>query len=230
MIENQNYNYDIMAIGAHPDDIEHTIGGTLLHLRDKGKKIVMVHMTHGEAGTYGDRETRDNEARACADYLGADVRWLDFEDTRITDSFEARVRLVTAIRDIRPRLILCQYYEYPLMHPDHEATGQIVRGAFRLCRFKNVETGQPVFWIPNIAYYLHPEHVKPTFVVDVTPYYDRWVELANLYGSQLDSIPGYKDRLTAKKRYAGGLIDTTYGESFYCDRPVKGNAVDLTLL
>lgn len=224
------FNYDVMAIGAHPDDIEHSIGGTLIHLADQGKKICMVHMTHGEAGTYGDRETRDKEARAAADYLGADVRWLDFEDTRIEDTVEARLRVVQAIRDVRPRLILCQYYDYAGMHHDHEATGRIVRNSFRMCRFKNVETGNEPFWIPNILYYLFPFSLKPSFVVDVTPFYDRWLELANLYGSQLDAIPGYRSRLESHKRAAGVQIDALYGEAFYCDRPLKGSEIDLTLL
>ncbi|MCX7019191.1 MAG: hypothetical protein NTY46_09445, partial [Candidatus Sumerlaeota bacterium] len=148
----------------------------------------------------------------------------------ISDSYEARLSLIREIREIRPRLILSQYYEYPLMHPDHEATGQIVRGAFRLCRFKNIDTGNEPFWIPNIAYYLHPEHVRPTFVVDVTAYYDQWLELSNLYGSQLDFIPGYRNRLEARKRWAGSLIDTVYGESFCCDRPLKVNSADITML
>jgi len=224
-----DFIYDVMAIGAHPDDVEHSIGATMLHLRDQGKKTVVVHMTHGEAGTYGNRETRDAEARAAAEYMGADVRWLDFEDTRISDSFEARLRVIRAIRDIRPRLILCQYYDYPLMHPDHEATGQIVRAAFRLCRFRNIDTGQEPFWIPNVAYYLHPFEVKPTFVFDATAYHDRWLELANLYKSQLDSIPGYRERLIARRQYAGSLIDARYGESFVCDRPVRVNGSDMTL-
>jgi bacillithiol biosynthesis deacetylase BshB1 len=230
MSERGDYHCDVMAIGAHPDDIEHCIGGTLLHLRDQGKKIVLVHMTHGEAGTYGDVATRDREAMACAAYLGAEVRWLEFEDTGIEDSFESRLRVIRVIRDLRPRLILCQYYDFPLMHPDHEATGRIVRNAFRLSRFRNIDTGQEPFWIPNIAYYLHPDHVKPSFVVDVTAQFDRWLELSNLYGSQLDNIPGYKDRLLARKRAAGFLIDVPYGESFYSDRPLKGNGVDITLL
>ena len=230
MIERGNFHCDVMAIGAHPDDIEHCIGGTLLHLRAQGKKIVLVHMTHGEAGTYGDVDTRDCEARAAAEYLRAEVRWLDFVDTRIEDSFESRLRVITAIRDLRPRMILCQYYDFPLMHPDHEATGRIVRNAFRLSRFKNIDTGQDPFWIPNIAYYLHPDHVRPSFVVDVSPHFDRWLEMSNLYRSQFECIPGYKDRLLARKRAAGFLIDVPYGESFYCDRPLKGNGVDITLL
>jgi LmbE family N-acetylglucosaminyl deacetylase len=187
-------------------------------------------MTHGEAGTHGNSSVRDGEALAAAAYLNADVRWLGFEDTRIADSHEARLRMITAIRDIRPRLIFCHYYEYALMHPDHEATGRIVRGAFRLCRFRNIDTGNEPFWIPNIAYYLFPHHVRPGFVVDVTPYYDQWEEMANLYGSQLDNIPGYKDKLVAHKRSAGAMIDALYGEAFYCDRPLRGSGVDLAAL
>jgi N-acetylglucosamine malate deacetylase 1 len=227
MSERDDFNYDVMAIGAHPDDIEHSIGGTLLRLRDEGKMICLVHMTHGEAGTYGNRETRDEEARAAARYLGADVRWLDFEDTRIEDCYESRLRVIKAIRDIRPRVILCQYYDYPLMHHDHQATGRLVRNSFRMCRFKNVDTGQEPFWIPNIAYYLHPQHVRPSFVVDVTEYHDQWVELANLYDSQLDKIPGYRLRLEARLRVSGALIDVMYGESFTMDRPVKADAAGI---
>lgn len=230
MLPDQTYNYDILAIGAHPDDVEHCIGGTLLHLGDQGKSICIAHMTHGESGTYGSREKRDEEARAAAKYLRADVRWLDFEDTKIEDSLEARLRMITFVREIRPRMILCQYYNFPLMHHDHEATGQIVRNSFRMSRFKNVDTGNEPFWIPNIAYYLLPHHLPPTFVVDVTSVYDRWVEMANLYDSQLDAIPGYKDRLLSHKKMAGNLIDVALAESFYCDRPLIANNVDMTLM
>lgn len=226
----QDYRYDVMAIGAHPDDVEHAIGGTLLVLRDQGKKICIVHMTHGEAGTYGSREKRDEEARTAASYIGADVRWLDFEDTRIEDTIEARMKMIHLIRDVRPRLIMAQYYDFPLMHHDHEETGKIVRNSFRMCRFKNVETGNEPFWIPNIAYYLLPPNLRPSFVVDVTDVHQRWIEMANLYDSQLDAIPGYKDRLLGHKRQAGFQIDVPYGESFFCDRPLRGNAVDLTKL
>lgn len=230
MLPDQKYNYDILAIGAHPDDVEHSIGGTLLHLSDQGKSICIAHMTHGESGTYGSREKRDEEARAAAKYLKADVRWLDFEDTKIEDSLEARMRMITFIREVRPRMILCQYYDFPLMHHDHEATGRIVRNSFRMCRFKNVETGNEPFWIPNIAYYLLPLHVRPAFVVDVSHVHERWLELANLYDSQLDAIPGYKNRLISHRRAAGNLIDAELGEAFYCDRPLIANGVDLTLM
>lgn len=230
MLPNQQYNYDVLAIGAHPDDVEHSIGGTLLHLGDQGKKICIAHMTHGESGTYGSREKRDDEARAAANYLRADVHWLDFQDTKIEDTLEARLRMIKFIRDVRPRLILCQYYDFPLMHHDHEVTGQIVRNSFRMCRFRNVDTGNDPFWIPNIAYYLLPFHIKPTFVVDVEAVHDRWLEMANLYDSQLDAIPGYKDRLMSHKRMAGNLIDVSLGESFYCDRPLIANGVDLTVM
>ena len=173
MLPDQKYNYDILAIGAHPDDVEHSIGGTLIKLGDQGKSICIAHMTHGESGTYGSREKRDSEARAAAKYLKADVHWLEFEDTKIEDSLEARLKMIRFIREVRPRLIFCQYYEYPLMHRDHEATGLIVRNSFRMCRFKNIDTGNDPFWIPNIAYYLLPHHVRPTFVYDVTDVHDR---------------------------------------------------------
>jgi LmbE family N-acetylglucosaminyl deacetylase len=228
MLPDQTYNYDILAIGAHPDDVEHSIGGTLLHLGDQGKSICIAHMTHGESGTYGSREKRDEEARAAAKYLRADVRWLDFEDTKIEDTLDARLHMIRFIREIRPRLIFCQYYNFPLMHHDHEVTGQIVRNSFRMCRFKNIDTGNDPFWIPNIAYYLLPHEVRPNFVIDVTAVHDRWVEMANLYDSQLDAIPGYKDRLLSHKKQAGNYIDVPLGESFYCDRPLIANAVDIT--
>lgn len=229
-LPDQTYNYDILAIGAHPDDVEHAIGGTLIQLADQGKKICILHMTHGEAGTYGSREKRDQEALAAAAYINADVRWMDFKDTAIEDNYESRVKMVTTIRDIRPKLILCQYYEYPLWHHDHEETGLIVRNSFRMCRFKNIETGNEPFWIPNIAYYLLPQHIRPSFVIDVSDVHERWVEFANKYDSQLDFIPGYKDRLLGHKRSAGMLIDTSYGEAFYCDRPLIGNSIDLTVI
>ena len=230
MLPHQDYNYDILAIGAHPDDVEHCIGGTLIQLGDQGKSICIAHMTHGESGTFGSREKRDAEATAAAKYMNADVRWLDFVDTRIEDNLEARLQMIKFIREIRPRMILCQYYEFPLMHHDHEATGQIVRNSFRMCRFKNVDTGNDPFWIPNIAYYLLPHHLRPSFVIDVTDVHERWLEMANLYDSQLDAIPGYKDRLLGHKHAAGYMIDAPLGEAFYCDRPLIANTIDITQL
>jgi len=225
-----DFRYDVLAIGAHPDDVEHAIGGTLLRLRDQGKKICIAHMTHGEAGTFGNSEIRDAEARAAAAFLKADVFWLDFPDTQIQDTPEARRKMVRFIREIRPRLIFCHYYEYPLMHPDHEATGNIIKAAFRLCRFKNYETGNEPFWIPNVAYYLFPETVRSSFVVDVSEYITEWEELANCYPSQFQNIPNYRERLLTRKRAAGLLIDVPYGEAFYCDRPLNVTRVDFTLI
>lgn len=221
----QEYRCDVLAIGAHPDDIEHAIGGTMLHLKKQGLKCVMLHMTHGEAGTYGDKNLRDQEAKAAAEYLGAEVQWLDFPDTQVRDSNEARLKMVETIRRNRPRVILTQYPEYALMHPDHEETGKIVRGAFRLSRFKNVKTGEEPFWIPAMYYYLMPSHVRPHFVVDVTPYMEEWAELARCYGSQIDSIPGYRMRLEAHKRQAGALVDVPFGEAFVSDRPLLANGL-----
>lgn len=220
--------YDIMAVGAHPDDVEHCIGGSLLRWSRAGKRILILHMTSGERGTHGSPRLRRREAEAAAKVLGCDVAFLDFPDTEIVFTPQTRNRFIGAVRQYRPRVILAQYHTYPRFHPDHEQTGLIVRNAFRPARFPAIKTPpHPPHWVENIFWYLLPPDVKPTFVVDVTDVMDEWHRAADCYASQLHNIPNYYERLIRLKRHAGWMIGVEYGEAFLCDVPLNATQSDI---
>jgi bacillithiol biosynthesis deacetylase BshB1 len=220
--------YDIMAVGAHPDDVEHSIGGSLIKWARAGKRIVILHMTGGEGGTHGSKSLRRREALAAAKALGCDVDFLDFRDTEIFFTPETRNRFIRAVRRYKPRVILAQYHHYPRFHPDHEQTGMIVRNAFRPVRFKAIKTPPyPPHWVENIFWYLLPPDVKPTFVIDVTDVMDDWHRAANCYASQLHNIPNYYQRLISLRRIAGWQIGVEFGEAFLSDTPINATLSDI---
>ncbi len=121
---------DILAVGAHPDDIEHGIGGSVYRWTQMGKRVVILHMTGGEKGTHGSKSLRRREAEAAAKVLGCEVDFLGLKDTEVQFTIEARNRFIRAVRKHRPRVIVAQYHSYPRMHPDHEQSGLIVKNAF----------------------------------------------------------------------------------------------------
>lgn len=222
------YKCDMMAVGAHPDDVEHCIGGSLWRWTQAGKKIVILHMTGGEKGTHGSENLRREEAEASAKALGCEVDFLGLKDTEVRFTTETRNLFIKKVREHRPRIILSQYHSFPRMHPDHEQTGLIVRNAFRPARFKALET--PPFaphWVENIFWYLFPYDIKPSIVIDVTSVMDKWHAAAECYGSQLHNIPKYYERLIRHKIMAGAHIGVEYGEAFLCDTPINGTNLDL---
>jgi N-acetylglucosamine malate deacetylase 1 len=219
---------DIMAVGAHPDDVEHCIGGSLIRWARAGKRILILHMTGGEKGTHGSQSLRREEAEAAAKALGCDVAFLDFPDTEIRFTTESRNRFIREVRKYRPRVILSQYHDFPRMHPDHEQTGMIVKNAFRPARFKAIETPPyPPHWVENIFWYLIPLTMRPSFVVDVSDVMDEWHRAAECYASQLGNIPNYYQRLIRLKQHAGWLIGVDHGEAFLSDAPINATESDI---
>lgn len=220
--------HDFVVFGPHPDDIEHTIGGALIKWADAGKRILYCHLTSGEAGTYGSAGLRRQEAEAAAQLGKADVIFLDFPDTDIRDDRPGREALIRVIRAYKPKIIFAPYYHFPLMHPDHEAAGNIARAAFRMARFKGIDTGQPPHWTRYLFHYLFPADIRPSFVVDTSDVFDRWERMAECYGSQINNIPNYRNRILAlKKTHIPRHPDATYLESFYCDEPIDAKDFDL---
>src|SRR5262245_13820760 len=115
--------FDMLAFSPHPDDAEHIIGGSLIRWAYAGKRILICHLTAGEAGTFGSAGLRREEALAAAKLIGAQVLLLNFEDTNIQDTREARLALIQVVRTYKPKIIFAPYYHFPVMHPDHEASG-----------------------------------------------------------------------------------------------------------
>ncbi|GMR24417.1 MAG: bacillithiol biosynthesis deacetylase BshB1 [Acidobacteriota bacterium] len=222
---------DILAFGPHPDDVELTMGGTLLKLHSLGYRTGIVDLTAGEMGTRGTREDRAREAAAAGELLKASVRKnLDLGDGGLVVSAEAKRAVVEAIREHKPKLVFTNYPENN--HPDHTASGSLVAEAAYLAGLgKYVAGGEP--HRPNcVLYYLVPHKIAPSFVIDITPFYDGKMRAVRAYASQLHSEeqagpqtfisqPGFLNRMEAIDRYHGALIDTDFGEAFYLREAMK---------
>lgn len=227
MVTNQNYLLDVLAIAAHPDDVELSVGGTLIKLARMGYKTGVLDLTRGESGTRGTPEIRALEAERAADLLGLSVREnLDLGDARVWVNEESRVKLVRALRRLRPRVVFTQFWEDP--HPDHAHTSQLVREACHVSGLvkHDGDSGQER-WRPScVAYFLFPRTVAPSFIVDISETSQRKWEAIRAHASQFFnpqttelesrvSTEAFLGEVEARDRYFGALISVEHGEAFF---------------
>lgn len=179
---------DILAIGAHPDDIEISCCGTLLHHIDLGHKVGILDLTAGELGTRGDAETRLKEAAEASSMLGAVVRAnLEMADGFFEHDKEHILRIIEMIRLFQPDLVLANSQSD--RHPDHGRASKLISDACYYSGLRKIETEwddelqQP--WRPTAVYhYIQDYNLKPDFVFDISPYMDRKLEIIQAYKSQ----------------------------------------------
>jgi N-acetylglucosamine malate deacetylase 1 len=228
---------DILAVGAHPDDVELGCGGTLLKLRALGRKTAVVDLTRGELGTRGTPETRLKEAAAAGRILGLAFRTnLEFEDGEIQVSKASRLELIRVIRACRPRIVLTHS---PVGHPDHGKTARLVDEAVHHAGLSKVETGQERHRPDKIAFWLQPNYVAaPQVVVDISDVYDQKEAAIRAYKSQLYdpastdqenylSRPDFLDRVRCFHRYLGTASRCDLAEGFTFSRPPKVSDLSL---
>src|SRR5262245_7435173 len=135
---------DVLAFGAHPDDVELSAGGTLAKLAERGYRTGVVDMTRGELGTRGNVRVRSGEARASAKVLGLRVRDnLRLADGQIFNNQAARLKVIKVLRTYQPDLVLTHYWDHK--HPDHVQGSQMVTEACYLSGLAKIETGQARF-------------------------------------------------------------------------------------
>jgi len=215
---------DILAFGAHPDDIEIGCGGTLIKLREAGYSLALVDLTQGEMGTRGSAETRAAEAQTATALLGAEERLnLRLPDGNLDASPEAKQRIVEAVRRFRPRTVFLPYWED--RHPDHAHASQLVYDALFLSGLLRYPTGGPAHRPLQLLYYMGWVEFSPTFVVDISSQFERKMESIFAYKTQflteasndpdtdLTSIATHR-RMTARMAHYGSLIGVHYGEGF----------------
>jgi bacillithiol biosynthesis deacetylase BshB1 len=225
------HDVDVMAFGAHPDDIELGCGGTLIKLVDAGYAIVMVDMVRGELGTRGTLETRRTEAERAAAIIGAVAREnLALEDGNIHASAEAKRKVVEMVRTYRPRMVLVPHYQD--RHPDHYHTCEVVYEGTFLAGLTRYETGQPSYRPARLAYYMGWYDFEPTFIVDITSQYERKMEAILAYSTQFKpddrsydqtvlTSPEYHWMLAHRMGHYGSLIGVRYGEGFLIRGRIK---------
>jgi bacillithiol biosynthesis deacetylase BshB1 len=220
-------NVDVLAVFAHPDDLELSVGGTMLKLKSLGYKTGALDVTRGEMGTRGTVDGRAVEAEDAAKILNLDVREnLGLADGHVFVNDEARVAMVKAFRRLKPKVVLTQ--QVGDSHPDHNNIAHLVRECMRLCAMKNFdpETGDEKIKPPIVAHNIFSRTVLPSFIVDISDFLDAKMDAIRAHQSQFydpnSSEPEtmltsktYLDEIANRSRYYGSLIGVAAGEPFF---------------
>lgn len=162
---------NVLAIGAHPDDIEFGCGGTLLKYKEKGHNVFFLVLTKGDFG--GDSAVRGKEQKAAVDFMGAkDVFWGGFKDTELVDNRETILKIEEALRKVSPDTVFLNYYDD--VHQDHRASALAGISASR--------------YVKEVLFYEVPttQHFEPDIFVNITDILERKIELLRLHASQVD--------------------------------------------
>lgn len=214
---------DLLAIAAHPDDVEQTCGGTLLRMAEQGYRTGVIDLTAGEMGSRGDPDTRLAEADAAGRVMQLAFRGnLRLPDTKLVNWVEYREKLAHEIRRLQPRVVIIPYWE--ARHPDHYHAGAIAFDASFLAGLRKLDPGTPPHRPFKVVYSSMYGNLAPSFVVDITAQFERRMEALFCYRSQYgaqdagsDLFPDeqeIRERLAGIARYYGNLIGTRYGEPF----------------
>jgi bacillithiol biosynthesis deacetylase BshB1 len=214
---------DLLAIAAHPDDVEQTCGGTLLRMAEAGYRTGIVDLTAGDMGTRGSPETRVSESADAAKILKVSHREnLHFPDARLENSLAGRMTLAQRLRELRPRTVILPYWEG--RHPDHYRTAELGYEACFLAGLRKIDQYTEPHRPYKIIYSSLYANVTPSFVVDVTPHFERRMESLLAYRSQYGEVSDgatlfpdereIRERLSATARFYGNLIGARYGEPF----------------
>lgn len=219
----QQMHLDVLAIAAHPDDIEQTCGGTLLKMAEAGYRTGALDLTAGDMGTRGTPELRLAEAAEAARILRCKHRDnLRFPDARLENALGARMTLAVHIRNLKPRVVILPYWQ--ARHPDHYRAAEIGYEACFLAGLKKIDDYSEPHRPFKLLYSSMYANVTPSFVVDVTAQFDRRMEALLAYRSQYGAAaegsdlfpnePEIRDRLASVARFYGNLIGAKYGEPF----------------
>lgn len=224
---------DILAFGAHPDDVELSASGTIMMHIAQGKKVAIVDLTEGELGSRGTIETRYAEAKAASDILGLSARVnLKMKDGLFQINEANKSLIIEQIRRFRPKVVLANAIKD--RHPDHGRGAQLVAEACFLAGLVKFETKweekAQEAWRPLAVYhYIQDEYIQPDFVCDVTSVYDRKMESIMAYKTQFYnpdskepetpiSSKGFMDFLSARMTEFGRRIGVKYAEGFTVNR------------
>lgn len=214
---------DVLAIAAHPDDVEQTCGGALIRLAEQGYKTGILDLTAGDMGTRGTPEQRLEEADRAASIMLCSYRGnMHFPDARLENSLAGRVSIASVIRRLRPRLVILPYWE--ARHPDHYRAGELGYEGCFLAGLKKLDKYTEPHRPRKIVYSSQYASVEPTFVVDITAQFERRMAALLTYESQygeqshgselFPSKAEIRERLETVARFYGQKIGAKYGEPF----------------
>jgi bacillithiol biosynthesis deacetylase BshB1 len=238
---------DVLAIAAHRDDVEQTCGGTLLRMAARGLSTAILDLTQGEAGTRGSAEERAREATEAARLLGVGWRQaLDLPDGAVENTLENRLKIVQVLRQVRPRVVILPYWQ--ARHPDHAAVAAL---GYEACFLSGLAKAPSVVeGLDRDGIELQPHRpfkivyaslyadVRPSFIVDITPFIEQRHSALMAYRSQYANqaaggglfVPEeeIRERTFAVARHYGLLAGVRYGEPFV--QKEVGLVDDLTLV
>ena len=219
---------DILALGAHPDDVEVHVGGILALAADRGLKVAILDLTSGDLGTRGTAETRRAEAQEAARILGVPRIVLDFPDGRFTEDESYRLRLMAEIRRLRPRVMILPAPED--RHPDHRRAHALAREAAYCAGLKNYPCGGTP-WRPEAMAWVGGENPgPPDLLVDVSAVWERRMAAFDAFGSQFAqdpsqpatriAHPAFRRGVLGRAMHWGSLRMCSWAEGLWCERPV----------
>lgn len=231
---------DILAIGAHPDDVELSCGATIAKEIASGKKIGILDLTRGELGTRGSAEIRDQEAAKAAEILGIAFRKnLGFSDGFFVNNTASQLEIIKIIRKYKPEIIFCNAIDD--RHIDHPKGSKLVTDACFLSGLRKIET---IFegniqeaWRPkNVYHYIQWKNLTPHFIIDVTGFMEKKMEAVLAYRSQFFdpntkepetpiSSSNFKDSIIYRAMDLGRIAGVEYAEGFTTERLITVNSV-----
>ena len=234
---------DLLAIGAHPDDVELGCSGTLIKEIKRGKKVGILDLTQGELGTRGTIETRYAEA---ASIMGVSVR----ENLRMRDGFfrndeEHQLQVVRTLRKYRPEIVIANILED--RHPDHGRGGWLVYDACFLSGLRQIKTqddegAEQEKWRPKmLLHYIQDRFYEPDIIIDISDEWEQRMESVKAYRTQFHdpnstepqsylSNPDFMDALFARARLLGKRIGVKFGEGFLSKKNIGLDNLDALVL
>ncbi len=224
---------DVLAIGAHPDDVELGCGGTIAKLISEGKKVAILDLTEGELGTRGTNETRAIEAKNAAEILGISAREnLKMKDGFLINSEEYQLRIIKAIRTFQPEIVFCNAVDD--RHPDHAKAAKLASDACFLSGLIKIETEESgkkqEKWRPKqVFHYIQWKNLEPDFVIDISGFLDKKIESCLAYKTQFYdptstepttpiSSKSFLDSITYRAQDLGRLAGVEHAEGFTTEK------------
>ncbi len=221
---------NVLVVGAHPDDQELGMGGTIARLASQGHTVLLLDLTNGEPTPYGSVATRAAEAAAAAEILGVRRHTLDLPNRSVVASVEARRAVATVMRTFQAQMVFMSHPDDA--HPDHVAGARLVEDArFEAKLTKTDLPGQPIY--PRWFFHYYATHLRtvpsPSFIVDTSEFHLRKRQAILAYHSQFVAAPGNRpivEWLDAAAVFFGSRIGTSAGEPFFSREPLGLSSLD----
>ena len=222
---------DAIFFDAHPDDIELSCGGTIVHFVKRGQRVGIIDLTSGEMGTRGTPQTRKREASRSAKILGAAFReQLDFGDGGLRTGRAEELQIIEVVRKYRPAVVFAPWPDE--RHPDHARAGRVITEASFYAGLRALEAGGKAHRPQATIYYMQNYLVPPSFVVDVAKWWKTKMRAVAAFESQFYNPnskepetfiakKSFLDMIEARGRHFGALIGAEYGEAYVTKQPPK---------